>query len=108
MCQFWGIKWLRYQRVISLKIQVGNINQRNKCTNITKTRTTPYHPKSDSMIDNFNHSLISMLRAYVEENQRDLDVHLSYMPMAYRSTAHERTGYSPKMLMLGNTPRFNV
>jgi hypothetical protein len=28
--------------------------------------------------------------------------------MAYRSTAHERTGYSPKMLMLGNTPRFNV
>jgi hypothetical protein len=24
------MKWLRYQRVISLKIQVGNTNQRNK------------------------------------------------------------------------------
>jgi hypothetical protein len=28
------IKWLRYQRVISLKIQVGNINQRNKWANM--------------------------------------------------------------------------
>ena len=27
------IKWLRYQRVISLKIQVGNTNQRNKWAN---------------------------------------------------------------------------
>jgi hypothetical protein len=26
-------KWLRYQRVISLKLQVGNTNQRNKCAN---------------------------------------------------------------------------
>jgi hypothetical protein len=27
------MKWLRYQRVISLKIQLGNTNQRNKCAN---------------------------------------------------------------------------
>jgi hypothetical protein len=27
------MKWLRYQRVISLKIQVGNRNQRNKWAN---------------------------------------------------------------------------
>jgi hypothetical protein len=27
------MKWLRYQRVISLKIQVGNTNQRNKWAN---------------------------------------------------------------------------
>jgi hypothetical protein len=30
------IKWLRYQRVISLKIQVGNTNQRNKWANTIK------------------------------------------------------------------------
>jgi hypothetical protein len=29
----WTMKWLRYQRVISLKIQVGNTNQRNKWSN---------------------------------------------------------------------------
>jgi hypothetical protein len=28
------MKWLRYQRVISLKIQVGNTNQRNKWANM--------------------------------------------------------------------------
>jgi hypothetical protein len=27
------MKWLRYQRVISLKLQVGNTNQRNKWAN---------------------------------------------------------------------------
>jgi hypothetical protein len=35
---FDGIEWLRYQRVISLKIQVGNTNQRNKWAN-TDPRT---------------------------------------------------------------------
>jgi hypothetical protein len=29
----WKMKWLRYQRVISLKIQVGNTNQRNEWAN---------------------------------------------------------------------------
>jgi hypothetical protein len=29
-----SMKWLRYQRVISLKIQVGIIRQRNKWTNM--------------------------------------------------------------------------
>jgi hypothetical protein len=32
------MKWLRYQRVIGLKIQVGNTNQRNKWAN-TDPRT---------------------------------------------------------------------
>jgi hypothetical protein len=31
--QYMYMKWLRYQKVISLKIQVGNTNQRNKWAN---------------------------------------------------------------------------
>jgi hypothetical protein len=34
------LNWLRYQRVISLKIQVGNTNQRNKWAN-TDQRVSP-------------------------------------------------------------------
>ena len=30
---------------------------------IKKTRTTPYHPKSDGMVERFNKTLASMLRA---------------------------------------------
>ncbi|XP_065927594.1 uncharacterized protein [Magallana gigas] len=68
---------------------------------ITKTRTTPYHPKSDGVVERFNRTLISMLSTYVQENQKDWDLHLLYILMAYRSTVHESTNFSPNMLMLG-------
>lgn len=68
---------------------------------ITKTRTTPYHPKSDGMVERFNRTLISMLTTYVQENQKDWDLHLPYILMAYRSAVHESTNFSPNMLMLG-------
>jgi transposase InsO family protein len=36
---------------------------------IKKTRTTPYHPKSDGMVERFNRTLLSMINTYVQENQ---------------------------------------
>ena len=68
---------------------------------IEKTRTTPYHPQSDGMVERFNRTLCAMLSSYVSENQRDWDCHLQYVMMAYRATEHETTGCSPNMLMLG-------
>ena len=67
----------------------------------TKTRTTPYHPKSDGMVERFNRTLETMLSAYVSDNYKDWDRQLPYVMMAYRATAHETTGFSPNMLMLG-------
>ena len=56
---------------------------------IEKTRTTPYHPKSDGMVERFNRALEAMLSAYVSDHQRDWDSHLPYVMMAYRSAKHE-------------------
>ena len=67
----------------------------------TKTRTTPYHPKSDGMVERFNRTLETMLSAYASDNHKDWDRQLPYVMMAYRATAHETTGFSPNMLMLG-------
>ena len=39
-----------------------------KLLQIDKTRTTPYHPQSDGMVERFNKTLCAMLRAYIDEN----------------------------------------
>ena len=72
-----------------------------KLLGIDKTRTTPYHPQSDGMVERFNRTLATMLTAYVSTNQRDWDDQLPYVMMAYRSAEHETTGMSPNMLMFG-------
>ena len=72
-----------------------------KLLQIDKTRTTPYHPQSDGMVERFNKTLTSMLSTFVQENQKDWDEHIPYVMMAYRSSEHETTGVSPNLLMLG-------
>ena len=65
---------------------------------IEKTRTTPYHPQSDGMVERFNRTCQQMLKAFINENRDD---HLPYLMMAYRSSPHESTGLSPNMMMFG-------
>ena len=69
--------------------------------NIKKTRTTPYHPKSDGMVERFNKTLLSMLRTLVDENQTYWDELFPFVLMAYRSVEQETTGCSPNYLMFG-------
>ena len=68
---------------------------------IEKTRTTPYRPQSDGLVERFIRTLRQMLSIYVQENQRDWDDHLPYLLMAYRSTVHKSTKCTPNQLMIG-------
>ena len=72
-----------------------------KILQIEKTRTTPYHPQSDGMVERFNRTLLSMLSAFVNQNHNDWDDQLALVMMAYRSCEQETTSCSPNMLMLG-------
>lgn len=69
--------------------------------NIHKTRTTPYHPQSDGLIERFNRTLLCMLSLFVEENQSNWDTLLPYVMMAYRSSVHASTGYTPYKVLFG-------
>ena len=66
-----------------------------------KTRTSPYHPESDGMVERFNRTLLMMLAMVAGKNRDDWDVLLPAVMMAYRSSVHESTGYSPYRLMFG-------
>lgn len=50
------------------------------------------------MVERFNRTLLSILSAYVRDNQQDWDLCLVYIIMAYRSTT---INFSPNILMLG-------
>lgn len=72
-----------------------------KVLHIKKTRTTPYHPQSDGMVECFNKTLVTMLSAYMNDHHSDWDEHLPYVMMAYITSLHETTGFTPNQLMLG-------
>lgn len=75
---------------------------------IHKTRTTPLRPQSDGMVESFNRTLTDKLAKYCDESQRDWDIKLPVLLMAYRSGLHEATGYTPACLMLGRELRLPV
>ena len=75
---------------------------------IRKTRTTPYHPQSDGMVERFNRTLEAQLSKFADYHQRDWDVHIPFLLMAYRSAVHDTTGITPAKMMLGRDLRLPV
>ena len=70
---------------------------------VSKSRTTPYHPQGDGMVERFNRTLLQLLRAYVD-SQNDWETYLPYVLYAYRTSQHTTTGVSPFLLLYGRNP----
>ena len=68
---------------------------------ITKTKTTPYHPASNGLVERFNQTLAKMIRSYIQDQPKDWDINLPLLTAAYRSTVHPATKYTPNFMMLG-------
>ena len=49
-----------------------------------------------------------MLTKFVSADQSDWDQKLPFLILAYRSSDHERIGYSPNLMMLGREAEFHV
>ena len=69
---------------------------------IDKTRTTAFHPQSNSVIEKMNRSLLNMLAKCIDEDQTNWSVKLPYVLMAYPSSIHESTGFTPHYLVFGH------
>ena len=74
--------------------------ERCKLLKMKKTRTTPYNPKSDGLVERFNRTVKQMLTMLVADAENDWDDHLPYVMMAYRASVHESTKCTPNLLML--------
>ena len=69
---------------------------------IDKTRTTAFHPQSNSVIERKNRTLLNMLAKCIDGDQTNWSVKLPYVMMAYRSSVHESTGFTPHYLVFGH------
>ena len=72
-----------------------------KILHIMKTRTTPYHPQSDGLVEWFNQTLLSMFSTASRDNPNEWGTHLRHLCMVYNTSLHPTTGYSPFYLMFG-------
>lgn len=72
---------------------------------INKIQTTAYHPDSNGIVERSHQTIMAGLNQFTDTDKRNWDVWLPYMSMAYRSTPHGTTKYSPYYLLHGREMR---
>ncbi len=77
-------------------------------TGMKKTRTTPYHPMGNGIVERFNSTLLNMMGTLTDTQKRDWKSYVPSLTHAYNAAIHESTGYSPYFLMFGRHPRLAI
>ena len=80
------------------------LHQMLQAFGIKKSRITAYHPQCDGMVEQFNCSLLQLLRCYVSIEE-DWESYLPLVLYTYRTAPHSTTGVSPLHLMFGRDPK---
>ena len=72
---------------------------------IKKTRTVPYHPSSDGLVERMNRSILQLLRSVVGDHPVDWEDHLPFVLYMYRTSTHTTTKETPFSVLFGYEPR---
>lgn len=79
-----------------------------KILGIRKSRTSPYHPQCDGLVERSNRTLLSMLATTTHRHPFDWEDQLPKVCMAYNTSVHASTGYTPFFLMFGRQARLPI
>ena len=79
-----------------------------KLSGMKASRTTPYHPSGNGMVERMNRTIINMLKTLGEKEKSNWKAHLTSLAFAYNSTICKSTGFSPYYLMFGRNPLLPV
>ena len=78
-----------------------------KLLKIEKLRTA-YHPQCDGQVERFNRTLGNMIGTIASNNQKEWDLYLHQVLLAYRTNINESTGATPFSLLYGREARLPV
>ena len=67
------------------------------------SRTAPYHPMRDGLVERMNRSLLNLFRSHIDREE-DWEEHLQLLLFLYRTTKHATTGLSPYEILFGFNP----
>ena len=79
-----------------------------KLLQIHKSRTTPYHPQGDGLVERFNRTLLDLLSTSIKDHQGTWEDHIRAVCMAYNTSVQPTTGFTPFYLMFGRQARIPV
>lgn len=79
-----------------------------KLAQVSKSRTTPYHPMGNGMCERFNRTLMHMLGTLADEEKVNWKDFVAPLVHAYNATKHSSTGVSPFYVMFGRHPRLAI
>ena len=68
---------------------------------IHRTRTSAYHPAGDGQVKRLNRTVESMLAKVIADDQQNWDLYLPKVLLAYRTSIHEVTRFTPYCLVFG-------
>ena len=91
-------------RVFELKF----LKSLNQALPVDKTRTTAFRPQSNAVVERMNRTLQPMLAQCINDEQNNWSQQLPYVMMAYRTSVHESTGYTPHFLVYGQEVCFPI
>ena len=81
------------------------IGELHTLLHVNKLRSSPFHPEGNSICERLNGTLLSILKPYMMNNSDDWDTLIPSVLLAYNSTKHSSTGFTPAYLTFGRNLR---
>ena len=78
-----------------------------KLGNISKSRTTPYHPQGNP-VERYNRTLLSMLGTLNKQQKSEWSTYVKPLTHVYNCTVNETTGFTPYFLMFGRHAKLPI
>ena len=75
---------------------------------VEKSRTSPYHPQRDGLVEHYNRTLLDMLATSAKSNLNDWKRYIHAVCYAYNTSVQSSTGFTSHFLMFGREVRLPV